>query len=281
MRQHGILAALSLFSLFALILCGCAGKGEESHEIKYFAISSQEHIFSREYSLLVKLDEEAFNSSLVVAITDDGRPFANVALNETQAPPNNELSIPYLALEVGKHQLEAALEDANGTRVSEAKTLPLAITPLGFGEFKEEDDSYQVGPNLWCAQEFVLENPVAPSSIELHLRSLVKTRSGKSAILEVRTPSGNVPGTSESNLVLNATIPTISLDEEPGWHVFSLKGEEIPAGTYWILLKRDDTVGNVGWTYSDEAGEWNAVCKDFSEGGPWEGVGGTFGFRIQ
>ncbi|MBN2122013.1 hypothetical protein JW721_03075 [Candidatus Micrarchaeota archaeon] len=280
MKQHGILAALSLLA-FSLLLCGCPSKGGESHEIKYFAISSQDHVFSREYSLLVKLDGETFNSSLVLAITDDGQSFAKVALNETDAPSSNELSIPYLALEVGYHELEAALEDANGTRVSEAKTLPLTITPLGYEEFGEGDDSYQVSPNLWCAQEFVLENQAAISSVELHLRSLVKTRSGKDAILELRRPSGNVPGTSESSLIINATLPTISLDEEPEWHVFSLQDKILPAGTYWILLKRDDTVGNVGWTYSDEPGEWTAVCKDLTEAGPWVPVEGEFAFRIQ
>lgn len=275
------IALLALLSLAFISLPGCPQKAETSYSIDSFAISSQEHVFSKSYTLFLKLSGEAFNSSSTLIILQDGSPLTEFPLTNVSAPPGNELSLPFFALEVGEHELTAVIRDGNGTAISNEKTLPLNIIPLGFYDFGDEEKSYQVEPTVWCAQEFTLDNNASLSEIALHLRSPLQTRPGKRAILELRTPAGGFPGTAAENLIMNSTIPSDSFEPAPDWHSFPLTGEEFPAGTYWIVLRRDDTVGNVAWTYSNESTEGRAFCRDFSSEAPWAQVAGGFAFRIQ
>ncbi len=279
MKTYPFLLAIALS--LTLLLSGCTKPAESAYSIDYFAISSQEHVFSKTYALLLRLSDESFNSSSTLVIRQDGGRITEFPLDTSEIPPNNELSIPFYALEVGEHELTAVIEDENGTGISNEKTLSLSIIPLGFYDFENEENSYQIEPNIWCAQEFTLENNAVISSIELQLRSLIQTRPGKSIILELRTPSGNLPGTTAGNLILNATLPSDSPDSSPSWQAFQLPNDEFPAGTYWILLKREDTVGNVAWTYSDESLEGRAVCRDLSKEGPWAPIEGGFAFKIE
>jgi hypothetical protein len=280
MRQKCAFALL-LVSLSLILFPGCPAKGESGYKIDSFAISSQKHVFSREYTLFVKLSEGAFNSTHTLAILQDGERIMEVPLNGAEAPPNNELSLPFPAEDVGEHELEAVLEDEEGNALPGSKTLSIEIMPLGFYDFADSGNSYQVEPNVWCAQEFVLENNATPSKISLQLRSLVQARAGKNLILEIRTPSGTLPGTTGGNLVFNSTLDSGELESSAEWHDFALNGEEFPAGTYWILLKREDTVGNVGWVYSADSPGRRAFCRDLSAEKDWEQVGGEFAFRIQ
>lgn len=271
---------LAAFLLMLLLFAGCPQEGNEAApQVKSLAIESQEHIFSKTYKVFAELSPDAFNSTNSFVLYEGEKKIASQPLAQ-EAPQGNQLSVEWSALDVGEHTLSALIEDENGTAISDSKTLEIEAIPLGFYEFQNQERSYPVETAVWCAQEFTLENEVPLSKIEAHLRSLVPTREGKTVSLEIRKTAGTNPMGAEEGLVAAASLPAASIKSKAEWVSFGSYGK-IPAGTYFLVLKRDDTVGNIAWTYSNEGNGIKGICRDLNSGGGWNEVEGTFAFRIQ
>ena len=270
---------LAAFLLALLLFAGCPQEKADAPQVKSLAIESQEHLFSKTYNIYAELSPDAFNSTNNFALYEGEKKVANQPLTQ-EAPPGNRVVVEWDAMNAGEHTLSALIEDENGTAVSDSKTLEIEAKPLGFYEFENEEKSYQVETAVWCAQEFTLENDVHISEIMAHLRSFVPTREGKTVSLEIRKVAGTSPMGAEEGLVFSATLPSTSISSKQEWISFGSYGE-ISAGTYFLVLKRDDTVGNIAWTYSNEGTGKKGICRDLTSGGGWSEVEGTFAFSIK
>ncbi len=269
--------AIAFFLAFILI-AGCLGQEQkEQYSIDSLAIESQAHVFSKQYKIFVKLGDGAFNSSNALSLYQNELKIAEYPLNSTEVPAGNQALFTWPATSVGNYEIKAVIEDANGTEVSNSKTLQVLVLPLGFYELGNWEANRPVETEVWCAQQFAFGHEVPVAEIGLHLRSMVSTREGKTVSVEIVNDTGGLPGGSE---IASASIASTSVPSAAEWILFDFGGAEIPAGTYWLVLKRDDTVGNIAWTYSEgETG--NAFCRDMADSGEWEQIDGSFAFQIK
>ncbi len=270
-------AGLLLIIATALLLSGCSQHEEKyQYSVDSLAIEGQEHIYSKNYSIYVKLGENAFGSGQVLSLYQNGARIAEKRLNYTSSPDRNQIVFPWHTEATGNYTLSAVIENENQTRASNSKQLSVSVEPLGNYNFGRIETNYPVESQVHCAQKFTLENDANPEELQLQLRSLVHTREGKKVIMDIRGSAGSQP--SEESPLASAAIYSSEITQEPEWHTFELNGETLPAGEYWIVLYRDDVVGNVGWTYSDGN---RGICRDLAVSDEWVPVGGEFAFKIQ
>jgi len=268
------IAVLLLFICFA----GCTQEAtpQEQYSVDSLAIQSKDHVFSNSYKIFVKLSPDAFGTSNKLVLYKDQNKLIEQPLKSVEPTENNQIVFLWPANKVGNYAIEAVIEDANGTTISNSKTLDVTVDPLGHYELENIEASKPVETEVWCAQKITLGGDAAISQGELHLRSLVPTREGKTVLLRILDDGAGLPG---NTTLASSSIASTSVPSAASWHSFNFEGAEIPEGTYWLVLSRDDTVGNIGWTYGGEEG--TAFCKDASINGTWEQIPGTFAYKIQ
>ena len=115
------------------------------------------------------------------------------------------------------------------------------------------------------------------SEVGLHLRSLVPTQQGKTVSLEIINQMNGIPG---NETLASASMLSTEIPSKADWHSFSFE-KEIPAGNYWLLLKRDSSVGNIAWTYANGGNANGAYCRDLTASEEWFPIEGSFAFKIQ
>ena|GEM_PF-2442139 len=268
---------IAAFFMIFLLLAGCSqNEPAEQYSIDSLAIESQNHIFSNEYKIFVKVDEGAFGTPNNIVLYKNANKLIEHPLEGAEVPQGGQLVFLWPATATGEYTIRVLIEDANGTQISNAKALEVAVEPLGFYHLESTESSRPVETGVWCAEQFRLEHEVPISIVELHLRSMVPTRAGKTVTAEIVSDEGNAPG---ETVLASASIDSTSVPSAAEWMTFTFEGEQLPAGTYWLLLKRDDTVGNIAWTY-EKTGSGNAFCKDMAESGDWEFLEGNFAFKI-
>ena len=269
--------AAAFFILF-LFVAGCPQEDlSQQHSIDSLAIESKDHIFSNEYTIFVKIDEDAYGTPNNMVLYKNANKLIEYPLEDAEVPQGGQLVFLWPATATGEYTIRAAIEDANGTQLSNSKALEVAVNPLGFYNLESRDSSRPVETGVWCAQQFKLEHEVPISIVELHLRSMVPTRAGKTVTAEIVNDEGHLPG---ETVLASASIASTSVPSAAEWITFTFGGTKIPAGTYWLLLKRDDTVGNIAWTY-EQTGSGSAFCRDLAETGNWEFLEGDLAFKIK
>jgi len=264
--------------LLAILFAGCTQEAapQEQYSVDSLAIQSKDHVFSNSYKIFVKLGPEAFGTSNKLVLYKDQNKLIEQPLDSVEPTENNQIVFLWPANKVGSYALQAVIEDANGTKISNSKTLDVTVSPLGYYDLENIEASKPVETEVWCAQKIELGGDAAISQGEVHLRSLVPTREGKTVLLRIIDDAAGLPG---NTTFASASIASTSVPSAAAWHSFNFEGAEIPEGTYWLVLSRDDTVGNIGWTYAGSEG--TAFCKDASINGTWEQVPGTFAYKIQ
>lgn len=273
MEKTGLLLIMAT----ALMVFGCPQQEEQhKYSVDSLAIEGQEHLYSKNYSIYVKLGENAFGSGQVLALYQNGAQVAEKRLNYTSPPDRNQVVFSWHTEATGKYTLSAVVENENQTTASNSKQLSVSVEPLGNYGFGRVETNYPVESQVHCAQKFTLENDANPEELQLQLRSLVPTREGKKVMMDIRGSAGNQP--LEEAPLVSAVIYSSEVTQEPKWHTFELNGETLPAGEYWIVLYRDDVVGNVGWTYSEGSG---GICRDLEVSEEWVPTEGDFAFKIQ
>lgn len=270
-------AGLLLIMAIALMVFGCPQQEEQhKYSVDSLAIEGQEHLYSKNYSIYVKLSEDAFSSGQALVLYLDSARIAEKRLNYTTIPDKKQLVFPWHAEATGNYTLSAVVENENRTEASNSKQLSVSVKPLGNYGFETPETNYPVESQVHCAQKFIFENEAIPGEVKLQLRSLVPTREGKKVMMDIRESAGSLP--SDGPSLASAEIYSSQVTQEPEWHSFALKGEKLPAGEYWIVLYRDDVVGNVGWTYSAGSG---GACRDLEVSEEWVPIEGEFAFRVQ
>ncbi|MBD3389970.1 hypothetical protein GF415_03390 [Candidatus Micrarchaeota archaeon] len=270
-------AGLLLIMATVLMVFGCPQQEEQyKYSVDSLAIEGQEHIYSKNYSIYVRLSEDAFSSGQALVLYQDSARIAEKKLDYTDVPDKKQLIFFWHAEATGNYTLSAVVENENQTAVSNSKQLSVSVKPLGNYGFESPETNYPVENQVYCAQKFSLENEATPGEVQLQLRSLVPTREGKKVIIEIRESAGSQP--SEEAPLQSAAIYSSQVIQESEWHTFALKGEKLSPGEYWVVLYRDDVVGNVGWTYSDGSG---GICRDLEVSEDWIQIEGEFAFRIQ
>jgi hypothetical protein len=260
--------------LIFILVAGCPQEEERyEYSVDSLSIEGREHIFSGEYDVFVKVSENSFNPENTLVLYQGGTRFAEQSL-ET---PQDEIVFSWPADTVGDHELRAAIVGINGTEVSDSKALTVSVKPLGFYDLESDGLNHPVETGVWCAQEFTLENSATISEVGLHLRSLVPTPQEKLVSLEILGKTNGVPGneTLASSSILSTKVPS-----KADWNSFSFE-KEIPAGTYWLVLKRDSSSGNIAWTYANGENANGAYCRDSAVSDEWFPIEGRFAFKVQ
>ena len=271
---------LAALFIILILVAGCPQEEERfEYSIDSLSIEGREHIFSENYKIFVKLSENSFSSENTLILYQGSTKIAEYPLSE-EIPEGKQLIFGWTTIQLGEHELKAVLHGMNDTEVSDAKALTVSVMPLGFYEFESDALHHPVETGVWCAQQFTLENSVQVSEIQLHLRSLVPTPKNTLVSLELWESSGSMPGEGEEGTVKTLSISSTNVQPQPGWHSFVLD-DEVPAGTYWILLKRDSSVGNIAWTYANGDTANGAYCKDLTVSEEWFPIEGSFAFKVQ
>ena len=271
---------LAALFIVLLLVAGCPQEEPRyEYSVDSLSIEGRDHIFSENYKIYVKLSENSFTPNNTLVLFQGRTRIIEYPLSEG-APEGNQLVFGWTAVTLGEHQLSAAIHGINDTQVSEPKSLNITVEPRGFYDFESEELNHPVETGVWCAQRFELETSVPVSEIQLHLRSLVLTPKNTHVLLELREPSNGLPGAGEESLVKTLSIPSTEVKSHPGWYSFAL-GEEVPAGQYWFVLKRDSSVGNIAWTYANGENADGAYCRDSTISDEWFPMDGSFAFKIQ
>ncbi|MEM4272187.1 MAG: hypothetical protein QXH30_01225 [Candidatus Bilamarchaeaceae archaeon] len=269
----------ALLATFAalLLLAGCPGQkpAQGHYEIASLAIESEEHVFSGEYEIYIDVESSPPPSAgpATIAISDNGKRFAEIRLEGENSSGMMGFAIPWVATSAGVHVISAAIEGENGSISLPSKSLSVEVLPIGnFGE-KTAAGNVPVDSAIWCAQEFQVESRVVLSEAQLRLVSLIPTREGLSLTLEIHnsTPFGS------SSLVEASKIPGGEVSSKSEWHSFSLEGRPYSAGKYWLVLKRGDDTGNLAWEFSQNGK--GAACT--TQSGSWASRPGMFLFSIR
>ncbi|MCP4648173.1 MAG: hypothetical protein GY852_10660 [bacterium] len=269
---------LAALLIILLLIAGCPQEEERyEYSVDSLAIESRDHIFSENYKIFVKLSENSFTPGNSLVLYQGGARILDHPLSE-EAPEGRELVFGWTAASVGEHELRTVLLDVNGTEVSDAKALSVSVVPNGFYDIGADEPNHPVETGVWCAQEITLGTSVPVSEISLHLRSPVATRAGKTVSVELVNEADGLPGTEATAA---ASLPSTDVPARGDWVSFDFGRTEVPAGSYWLLLKRDDTMGIISWTYSDEEEADGAYCRDLTVSDEWFPINGRFAHKIQ
>ncbi len=264
--------------LVFLSIAGCTGESTANeHSISSLSVESKEHIFSNQYHVFVKLKSGMYDAQNRLVLYENAIKLDSRPLNLTASEEKNDFSFLWKPHSTGEYELRAVIETANGTEVSNSKTLQILVEPFGKYDLKNFESSRPVETEVWCAEQFVLKQNVSISSLELNLRSMVPTRAEKIVVAGIYPDEAGVPGTVPlvSSFLFSSEVPS-----NAKWIDFPVEYSDVPAGKYWLLLKRNDTVGNLAWTYEPNA-KGSAVCRDTSVSEQWVPIGGSFAFKIK
>ncbi|MBD3398261.1 hypothetical protein GF412_03655 [Candidatus Micrarchaeota archaeon] len=273
-------AGLLLIMAVALMVPGCPQQ-EEPHKysVDSLAIEGTEHSFSGSYAILLELSEGSFKEGNKLLVFDNNEKIFERNLTG-EAPRGNQIYFEWLAREVGNHSFATAVYNSSNDQVSGEKKMAIVVQPLGFYDFENGGMHHPVEEGVWCAQKFSLENPIQVKEAGLQLRSLVSTQKGTLVILEVHgAAEGAMPGGLGEPLA-TSSMPATGVGQNPEWHSFEI-GKEMGAGSYWLVLKRDHSLGNVAWTYADGENANDAYCRDLAVSEEWFPVEGSFAFKLQ
>lgn len=273
-------AAIVALVLALSFLCGCTREADMAYSVDSLAVESRVHVLSKEYGVFADISANSFNATNILVLYEDGVAVGRLQLNGSGTQGKNKNAIfVWGAHETGTHELRVVQESPSGEEVSNSKAVEVVVEPFGFYELGDLEHSYQVEEGIWCAQRIKIESNASISSIELNLRSPVPARQGRNVTLEVRS-SGEVPPEGNGGILFSGSLPSTMVKSSPQWHSLWSGSRELPAGEYWLLLKRDDTVGSLSWTYSEEGGSGGALCRDLAVSPSWANVSGSFAFRI-
>ena len=115
--------------LLAILFAGCTQEAapQEQYSVDSLAIQSKDHVFSNSYKIFVKLGPEAFGTSNKLVLYKDQNKLIEQPLDSVEPTENNQIVFLWPANKVGSYALQAVIEDANGTKISNSKTLDVTV----------------------------------------------------------------------------------------------------------------------------------------------------------
>lgn len=271
---------LAIFAVLFLLVAGCPQQEEQfEYSVDSLAVEGSEHTFSGKYEIFVELSENSFQEGNTLMLFDGSTRVFEQNIT-AEIPDGSKVSFEWLAQDVGSHAFRAAVHNSSDVQVSTERTLNITVRPLGFYDFEDDELNHPVEAGVWCAQEFTLENAVQVQEAQLQLRSLVPTQKGTLVELEIRESANGLPGEGGEAILASASMQAIEVGQKPAWHPFEFE-KKIEAGTYWLLLKRDHSLGNVAWTYANGENANGAYCRDLAVSEEWFPIEGSFAFKLQ